>query len=338
MLTLVQLAEYLGGVWYGNANHAIFSYASLSRATSQDLAFFNNPVFVQTLSNTAAGVVLLKAEHQSWYQGNSIIVANPLQAMMQATHYLSQPVSLTSGIAATAQIHPNVQLGHDVVIGAYSIINEGACLADGVTVGANTVIETGVRIGKNSQLANNIVVHAGAQIGACVVINSGSIIGSTPFNYVKQHGSWLQGFSVGGVIIADKVHLGANTVIDHGALGDTYIAEGVCVDNLVQIAHDVLIGKNTVIAGCAAIGAYAQIGADCVIGGASSIAANVHLADDVVITGMSTVSKSLVKSGVYSSGTLVHEHSRWRRNAARFRRLDDYITRLNVLEKKLNRN
>ena len=118
-----------------------------------------------------------------------------------------------------------------------------------------------------------------------------------------------------------------------GTLKDTFIGEGVQIDNLVQIAHDVRIGAYSAIAGCVAIGAYAQIGKHCIIGGASTIAANVYLSNDVVITGMSTVNKTLLKQGIYTSGTMVCEHRRWRRNAARFRRLDEYIARLCRLEK-----
>jgi UDP-3-O-[3-hydroxymyristoyl] glucosamine N-acyltransferase len=247
-----------------------------------------------------------------------ILVSDPLQAMIQATALLTRPQPVTSGIDPSAQIHSSVQLG------------------EGVSIGAYTVIEEGVRIGKNSMIANNVVIHAGSRLGANTVINSGCIVGASPFNYLKEHGVWKQGLVVGGVILADGVHLGANTVIDRGTLSDTYLATGVCVDNLVQIAHDAQIGKNTVIAGCTAIGAYAQIGADCIIGGASSIAAHAQLADDIVITGMSTVNKSISKPGIYSSGTLVHEHQQWRRNAARFRRLDDYIMKLNTLEKKIS--
>lgn len=335
MLTIAQLAELLDGVWHGNANHAIFSFSSLTRATPQDLAYFDNTLFHHALVVTSAGAVLLKAEHQSLYQGNCIVVANPLQAMTRAVSLLEIPQSPSSGIDSTAQIHPSAQLGKDVVIGAHSVIGAEVELADGVTIGANTVIEAKVRIGKNSQVSHGVKVHAGCQLGTNVVINSGSVVGASPFNYLKHHGQWQQGPAVGGVLIADGVHLGANTVIDRGSLNDTYLAEGVCIDNLVQIAHDVVVGKNTVIAGCAAVGAYSQIGADCIVGGASCIAANVHLADDIVITGMSTVSKSISKPGIYSSGTLVHEHKRWRRNAARFRRLDDYIIKLGALEKKL---
>ncbi|MFT4058769.1 MAG: UDP-3-O-(3-hydroxymyristoyl)glucosamine N-acyltransferase [Legionella sp.] len=336
MLTLAQLAKHVDGVWHGNAEHAIFSFASLMQATAQDISYYD-PVFPHHfLENTAAGAVFLKATQQSLYHGNCIIVSDPLHAMMLATKYLDVRVVPQHGIDLSAQIHPSVQLGQNISIGALAIIGPQVQLADGVHIGANTVIEASVRIGKDSHIANNVVIHAGCQLRANIVVNSGCILGASPFNHVKHQGRWQQGPVVGSVFLADRVHLGANTVIDRGTFADTYLAEGVCIDNLVQVAHDVLIGKNTIIAGCAALGAHVRIGADCIIGGASSIAAAVHLADDVVITGMSTVSKSITKAGIYSSGSLAHEHQRWRRNAARFRRLDDYIIRLSLLEKKLN--
>lgn len=335
MLTLAQLAEHLGGVWHGNANYAIFSYSSLARATPQDIAYFDNSLLGHLLNSTLAGAVLLKTEHLHLFQGNCIVVANPAEAMAQVPQFFSPRKLVHSDIDPTARVHHLAQLGQEVSIGAYSVIGAKAQLADGVSIGANTIIESSVRIGKYTQISHGVTVHSGCQLGAHVLVNSGCVIGASPFNYLKQHGVWQRGFDVGAVFIADRVHIGANTVIDRGSLSDTCLAEGVCIDNLVQIAHDVLIGKNSVVAGCSALGAYVQIGADCIIGGASTLAAHVHLADDVVITGMSTVSKSLVRPGIYSSGTLVHEHQRWRRNAARFRRLDDYIIKLSTLERKL---
>ncbi len=338
MLTLAQLAEYLSGVWHGNANHAIFNLSSLSRATSSDVAYFDNLLLQKSLELTSAGAVILRPEYVSMCLVNCIVVSNPLAAIDKAAKLLLTEKTRISAIHPTAQIHPSAQIGQGVSIEANSIIGEKVHLADGVCIGTNTVIETQVQIGCNSQIASGVIIHSGSQLGKNVLINSGVIVGSSPFNYLKHHGVWQQGPVVGGVIIADGVHIGANTVIDRGTLSDTLLAEGVCVDNLVQIAHDVIVGANTAIAGCAAIGSHAQIGSDCIIGGASCIAANVHLSDDVVITGMSTVSKSITKAGIYSSGTLVHEHQRWRRNVARFKRLDDYMIKLGALEKKIGSN
>lgn len=335
LLTLAHLAESLDGVWHGNANHAIFSLSSLNCATDKDLAYFDNPLLSHILASTGAGAVLIKSEHQHLCPVNSIVVSNPLASMTAAVKLLSPPLWKHPGIHATAQIHQSAQIGQGVSIGEYSVIGENARLAEGVFIGTNSIIESSVQIGKNSHVGCGVVIHHGSTLGSEVAIESGCVIGSIPFNYLKQQGSWEQGPTVGGVIISDKVRIGANTAIDRGSLSDTYLGEGVCIDNLVQIAHDAYIGKNTAIAGCAAIGAYSQIGSDCIIGGASTVAANVRLTDNTVITGMSTVTKSITRQGIYSSGTIVHEHQRWRRNVARFRRLDDYMVKLGTLEKKI---
>lgn len=335
MLTLAGLANTLNGVWHGNANHAIFSFASLSRATSKDITYFDNPVMQPILDITKAGAVLLKPEHKTLYSGNYIIVANPAAAMQHVALLLEWGIPKSNGVHDTVQIDFSAEIGKHVSIGPNSIIGAGVILEDGVRIGANTIIESAVYVAKGSDIGSAVVIHSGTRIGTNTLINSGCIIGATPFNYLKEQGVWKPGFAMGGVVIADGVQIGANTVIDRGALGDTYLAVGVCIDNLVQIAHDVCIGRHTAIAGCAAIGAQVQIGADCIIGGASSIAPYVTLADDVVITGMSTVNKSIKKSGIYSSGTLINEHQRWRRNATRFKRLDDYIAKLSALERKI---
>ncbi|CAM2890969.1 UDP-3-O-(3-hydroxymyristoyl)glucosamine N-acyltransferase [Legionella worsleiensis] len=335
MLTLAQLADLLDGVWHGNANYAISGVSSLVRATAKDIACFANPLLRNTLTQTAAGAVILSAEHLDWCPVNSIVVSDPLASMTKAASLFSSPDSLNRGIHKTAQIHHSVQMGDDVCIGAYAVIGENVQIEDGSVLGDNTIVESGVSIGKQSRIGCGVVIHTGCHLGRRVRINSGSVIGASPFNYSKQHGVWQQGPDLGAVVLSDDVHLGANTVIDRGTLGDTYLADGVCVDNLVHIAHDVYVGAHTAIAGCAAIGAFTQIGSDCIIGGASTIAASIKLTDDVVITGMSTVIKSITKSGIYSSGTLVHEHNRWRKNAARFKRLDDYIDKLSALEKKV---
>lgn len=337
MLTLAQLADFLGGVWHGNANHAILGYSSLLRASDNEVAYYNCALPRQMLSSSVAGAVLIKAEHSEWCSTNTIIVPDPYSAMEEVAKLFDVQGARFTGIHPTAQIHPSAQIGNYVSIGAHAVIGEFVFLGDGVCIGANAIIDPDVSIGDASIIGNGVFVHSGTFIASQVMINSGCVIGSSPFNYLKQHGVWKQGFDVGGVYLSAGVHLGANTVIDRGSLGDTFLAEGVCVDNLVHIAHDVSIGCHTAIAGCAVIGAHAGIGSDCIIGGASCLAAYVQIIDDVVITGMSTVSKSIMKSGIYSSGTLVHEHQRWRKNAARFKRLDDYMIKLAALEKSLQR-
>jgi UDP-3-O-[3-hydroxymyristoyl] glucosamine N-acyltransferase len=336
LLTLEQLAQLLDGVGYGNTHHAISNLSSLSRATEGDIVYFDNPLLQAELQTTKAGIVLLKSEYLTLCPVNAIVVSDPLSAIKKAADLLPQNASKLSSIAQTATVHPSAQLGNEVCIGPYAVIDAQVFIGDGVTIGAHSIIESSVTIGKKSYIDTHVTIHKHTKLGEEVSINSGCVVGSSPFNYLKEQGVWQQGLTLGGVTIADQVHIGANTVIDQGTVGDTYLAKGVCIDNLVHIAHDVYIGAHTAIAGCATIGAHVVISADCIIGGASCIAAFVRIVDNVVVSGMSTVSKSIRKAGIYSSGTLAHEHQRWRKNAARFRRLDEYINKLSVLERKIS--
>ncbi len=336
--TLAELAARLDGVFHGQTECPIQGFASLSRATKTDLAYFDNPALLASLSQTKAGAVLLTAAYLQHCPTSSIVVANPLEKMSMAARLFQQSPKAFEGIHATAVVAASATIGQGVRVGENSVIGDRVFLGNGVQVAANCVLEPGVSVGNQTTIQNGVAILQGSKIGQHVAIESGVVLGALPFNSIKMQGRWLHGPAVGGVIIADYVQLGANTVIARGALGDTYIGEGVHIDNLVQIAHDVIIGANSAIAGCAAIGAYTRIGAHCIIGGASCVAAHVHLVDDIVITGMSTVNKSLSKPGVYSSGIMVSEHGQWRRNAARFRRLDNYVTRLTKLEKEWQRD
>lgn len=337
MRTLAQLADHLNGVWHGNANHAVFTLASLHRAKSTDLAYYDAKIPIHLLQSTQAGAVLLKDEHLSSCSTNAIIVDNPLAAMHKIKDLLSDTPTIDFTIHPTAVIHPTAKIAARVSIGAYTVIGKHVELAAGVVIGNNSTVEASVTMKENCRIGHGVKIAAGVSLGELVIIHPGSVIGATPFNYMKAHGTWHSEPSVGGVIIGDRVIIGSNTVVCKGSLSDTYIDEGVCIDNLVQIANDVMIGQNTAIAGSATIGSYVHVGADCIIGGASTLASNISLTDDVVITGMSAVNKSITKPGIYSSGTLAHEHQRWRKNASRFKRLDDYINKLNQLEKKLEK-
>ncbi|MCA0402657.1 MAG: UDP-3-O-(3-hydroxymyristoyl)glucosamine N-acyltransferase [Proteobacteria bacterium] len=336
--TLVELANQLNGELCNvqSAELPVQSLASLSYASHNDLSYFEDEPMLFLLKETKAAAVLLKKEYLRYCPVAAIVVDQPYAAMQVAAKLIEQnsQEKAWNGIHPTACIHPSVSLGKNVSIGAHTVINEDVLIGDNVCIGSNCLIDRAVKIGAECKIDNSVVLYPNTILESLVNLQSGVIIGASPFNSIKQHGRWHSETVVGNVYIADSVQIGANTVIVRGTLKDTFIAEGVQIDNLVQIAHDVQVGAYSAIAGCAAIGANTKIGNHCIIGGASTIAANVVLSDDVVITGMSTVNKSLLKQGIYSSGTIVSEHQRWRRNAARFKRLDDFITRLCRIEKR----
>ncbi|KTD08462.1 UDP-3-O-(3-hydroxymyristoyl)glucosamine N-acyltransferase [Legionella jamestowniensis] len=331
--SLAALAQHLDGVLHGDACKPIQGVASLSLASQTDLSYFNHPTLMESLDNTQAGGVLVTETFLPYCRGNAIVVPDPLSSMAMAAALFIPKMNFYKGVHPTAIVSPDATIGKEVSIGENTVIGPEVILGDSVFIGANCVLENRVTVGAHTIIHHGVSLLHGVKIGNRTVIESGVIVGAAPFNSHKEQGCWHVGPAVGGVLLADEVRLGANTVVTRGSLGDTFIASGVHIDNLVMIAHDVIIGANSAVAGCAVIGAYAQLGEHCIVGGASCIAPYVHLADDIVITGMSTVNKSLTKPGVYSSGTMVCEHSQWRRNAARFRRLDDYITRLINLEK-----
>lgn len=334
--SLEQLAFHLNGTAYGDPVRYVQSIASLTRAKANQIAYFDNPLLLKSLEATEAGIVLLPSQFVSHCPVNCIVVSNPLQSMMELSHLFSINAPYHSNIHSSAKIAPAHTLVEKAInVGANTTVDEKAILQQGVNIGANCYIAADVEIGSNSKISNGVTILSGTKIGCNCFIDNGSVIGAMPFNALKEKGKWQEGPVYGALLIGDGVRIGANVVLTMGALGDTVIGDNVYIDNLVQIAHDVMIDKHTSVAACAAIGAFTKIGAHCIIGGASSIAAHVQLADDIVITGMSTVNRSLYKSGIYSSGTVVSEHHRWRRNAARFRRLDDYVNRLVKLEREV---
>jgi UDP-3-O-[3-hydroxymyristoyl] glucosamine N-acyltransferase len=177
-------------------------------------------------------------------------------------------------------------------------------------------------------LEPNFTIYHGISIGSHCVFHSGCVVGADGFGFSPSPQGWVKIHQLGGVIIGNKVEIGANTTIDRGALDDTYIDDGVIIDNLVQIGHNVRLGKNTAIAAHTAIAGSTQIGDNCTIAGAVAIAGHVTLADKVHITGMSMVSGSITEAGSYSSGVPLSPTKEWRRNAARFRQLDSLASRI----------
>lgn len=333
--SLSELAERLNGVMYGDGSREIEGIASLARAGRKELCYFDNPARSAMLKSTRAAAVLLTQNMRHLCPIDMIIVDNPFLAIAEVIKLFQTDTLLREIIHPSAQVDGSAALGSNVRIGANSVISEGAKIGDNVRIGANCIVEPYVDIGHGSCLHNSVILHEGTQIGSDVRIDSGAVIGALPFNAMKKQGNWYAGPTIGGVVISDRCQIGSNTVIDRGSMCDTFLEEGVFLDNLIQIAHDVVIGSGTAVAGCAAIGAHTVLGKHCVVGGASTVAANLVLADDVVITGMSTVNKSLLKPGVYSSGTMVCEHQKWRRNAARFKNLDAFVHRLKSLEQEV---
>lgn len=331
--TLKEIARHLDAELHGDENHQVNGIASLQTATPNHLSFIANPVYKKYLLSTSAGAVLINSSLVNEFSGNKIIVAKPYLAYARLSALFSATPVQTAGIHASAVIGDSVVIGKNVSLGPQVVVGDHVVLGDGVVIGAGCVIGDATEIGAHTELRANVTLYHGIKIGSECLLHSGCVVGADGFGFAPLDDGWLKIHQLGGVVIGNKVEIGANSCIDRGALDDTVIEDGVIIDNLVQIAHNVKIGRNTAIAGHTAIAGSTVIGNQCTIAGAVGIVGHLQIADKVHITAMSLVTSSISESGSYSSGTAMSSTKEWRKNAARFRHLDDLANRLQKLER-----
>ena len=309
--------------------------ATLQSAKPDQLSFLANSAYEKYLNDTQAAAVILTASVADSYDGNILIHSNPYLAYAELSRLWEKRPTVELRIHDSAHIDPSATLGRDVQLAENVVIGPGVVLADEVILGPNCVIGEDSVVGAGSFFHAGVTLYHGVSVGTDCIIHSGVVLGSDGFGFAPSKGGWKKIAQLGGVIIGDRVEIGANTTIDRGALDNTIVGDGVILDNQIQIAHNVVIGENTAMAACCAVAGSTTIGRNCVVGGASGIAGHLNIADDVHITAMTMVIKSLTGPGVYSSGTGVQPNDKWRRSIARLRQLDKMASRLSKLEKQL---
>ncbi|MCU7835856.1 MAG: UDP-3-O-(3-hydroxymyristoyl)glucosamine N-acyltransferase [gamma proteobacterium symbiont of Taylorina sp.] len=330
---IAELSELIGAKIHGDKNVSISGIATLELAENNHLSFFSNRKYHQYLAMTQAGVVILHPDDVDQCPTNAIVTDDPYLAYAKIATFLTQKQRQKTKIAATAMIADDVDIGDNVTIGEYVIIGSGSRIADNILIKAACIIGENVNIADNTILYSNVTLYDDISIGKNSVIHSGAVLGSDGFGIAQEQGKWLKVPQLGSLIVGDDVEIGANTTIDRGAIEDTIIENGVKLDNLIQIAHNVCIGENTAIAGCVGIAGSTTIGKNCAIGGGAGILGHLSITDNVHITATSLVTKSIKNSGVYSSGTPLQENHQWHKNFIRFKQLDGMARRLTQLEK-----
>jgi len=330
--TIAEIAQHINGKIVGDPNYIICGVGTLSSATSTQLSFLSNNKYKKFLSESKAGVIIVGEGLANSVNTNAIEVANPYVAYAKAATFICVDEKQLAKIHHTAWIDDSASIGANVSIGPNVSIAENVTIANNVRIAAGTVIEHDVSIAESSDVRANVTICYGSKIGAHVLIHPGVVIGADGFGIANDNGRWIKVPQLGSVVISDYVEIGANTTIDRGAIDDTFIAEGVKLDNQIQIAHNVKIGKHTVIAGCVGIAGSTTIGENCAVGGGSGVAGHLDIADGVQLMGMSMVTKSIRTSGVYSSGIPSEPSHTWQRNIARYRQLDKLFDRVKALE------
>ncbi len=334
-IALSDLAHALGCQVHGDGGVRVERVAPLTTAGPGEISFLANPRLRDQLNRSRASAVIVRAEDASGLAMAAVVTDNPHLAFARAARIL-HPESLPGeGVHPRASVADDARLGGGVHVGAGAVVDSGAVLGDGCVVHANAVIGAGCVLGADARVMAGAILYPGCVLGDRVIIHGGAVIGADGFGYANDGGRWEKVPQLGRVVLGNDVEIGANTTVDRGALEDTVIGDGVKIDNLVQIAHNVHIGADSAMAGCSAVAGSTHIGRGVTVAGGAGIAGHIEVADGAVITGMARVTHSIREPGVYASGTPMAASRDWRRNAARFNQLDAMARRLRQLERRL---
>ena len=334
-LKLGELAETLGAELRGDPERPVEGVATLAGAGPRDLSFFHNRRYRSDLAHTRAAAVLMERHFVEESPTACLVVGNPYAGYARAAALLNVAPLPSPGIHASSSVDERARVSGSASVGAHCVIGPEVRIGEEVVLGPGCVLEGEVVVGDGAILVANVTVCCRATIGERTIVHPGVVIGADGFGIANDDGVWVKVPQLGGVLIGEDVEIGANTTVDRGALEDTVIEDGVKLDNLIQIAHNVHIGAHTAIAACVAIGGSARIGRRCTIGGAASLAGHIRVADDVHLTATSAVPSSIRTPGVYSSGMPIQTNREWRRNVARMRQLDRMARRIRRLEERL---
>lgn len=330
---LDEIVAHLGGALEGDGSIVVSQVATLASAQAGQIAFLANPKYRQQLQSTSASAVIVPPKFAGDTTLPRIVHPNSYAYYARVVQLLNPAEARPRGVHPSAVVHsvvpPSVSVGENVVLG------KDVALGENVTLYPGCVVGDGVSIGDDSVLYPNVVIYRACKIGKRAIVQAGAIIGSDGFGFAKEGDSWVKIPQIGRVVIGDDVEIGANTSIDRGALDDTIIGDGVKLDNQIQIAHNVVIGQHTAMAGCVGVAGSTRIGQRCTIGGAGMIVGHLDLADDVHVSAGTMVTKSLRQPGQYTSIFPLESHAEWLQNAAQIKRLAKLAERVSELEEKL---
>ncbi len=335
-LTANQISLLINGKIEGNPDVSVFGFGKIEDAQKGQLSFLANPKYEDYLYTTHASVIIVseKLELKQPVEGSLIRVTDPYTAFASLLHYYQQyKTQQLKGIEEPSFISPNAKMGENVYVGAFAYLGDNAC------IGNNVKIFPGVFIGNNARIDENTILHPGVKIyhdcivGKNVTIHAGTVIGGDGFGFAPQaDGSFKKVPQIGNVIIEDNVEIGSNATIDRATIGSTIIKTGAKLDNLIQIAHNVEVGINTVIAAQAGVSGSTKIGNNVMIGGQAGVVGHIHIADGSRINAQSGVSKSIKIPKITVTGSPAFEYSSALRSQALSRNLPEMEKRITELE------
>jgi UDP-3-O-[3-hydroxymyristoyl] glucosamine N-acyltransferase len=338
--TAKQIAEYLKGKVEGDPDIIVKDVSKIEEGRSGTLAFLANPKYEKYLYNTGASVVLVNDDFRPSQAVSCTLirVKDAYQAIAGLLELREQLKPVPEGIDANAFVDPSANTGNGVYIGHFSVISAGAVIGDKVRIYPQVFIGENVIIGENSVLHPGVKVYNDCIIGNNCTIHAGVVIGSDGFGFAPSSDSNYKKIpQVGNVVLEDHVEIGSNTTIDRAMMGSTIIRKGVKLDNLIQVAHNVEIGANTVIAAQSGVAGSAKVGAGCMIGGQVGIIGHITIADGVKIAAQSGIGVSVTEKNEVLQGSPAYQHGKYQKSYVLFKKLPELYKQISEIEKELDK-
>lgn len=337
--TASQIAEILGGDIEGNPNEEVSTLSKIEEGEKGSLTFLSNPKYTPYIYSTNASVVVVNrvfiAEKE--IKSTLIRVDDAYKSFSRLLEFYNQFKLANDGIEQPSFISDSAIIGKNVYVGAFSYIAQNAKIGNNVKIYPNCYIGNNVKVGDNTVLFSGVHVYYDCKIGKDCMINSGSVIGADGFGFAPdEKGVYKKIPQIGNVVIEDNVDIGSCTTIDRATLGSTIIKNGVKLDNQIQVAHNVVIGENTVIASQTGIAGSTKIGSNCMFGGQVGIIGHLTIGDNVKIQAQSGIIKN-IKDNDIIKGTPGFNHLAFNKSYIYFKNLPKLIERVNNLEEKLNK-
>ncbi|MBS1651458.1 MAG: UDP-3-O-(3-hydroxymyristoyl)glucosamine N-acyltransferase [Bacteroidetes bacterium] len=336
-----QIAELLNGTVEGDGTTKVNNISKIEEGAPHTLTFLANPKYTHFIYETKASIALVNknfiAEKELKKTLTLIRVDNAYEAFAKLLELYQQMKQNKQGIEQPNYINPNAKIGKNCYIAAFAYIDENVILGDDVKVYPHAYIGSGVVVGNNSTIHSGVKIYSDCKIGANCIIHAGTVVGADGFGFAPNQAG--QAFAkvpqIGNVIIEDNVEIGANTCIDRATIGSTLLKKGVKLDNLVQIAHNVEIGENTVIAGQTGVAGSSKVGTNCMIGAQVGVVGHLKIANGTKIAGQSGIASDILNENEIHQGSPSFKVSDYRRSYVLFRSLPNIEDRLRKLEKNI---
>ena len=331
-----ELTAQLGGELLGNPSLVLSGIATLATAGPNDISFLSNPRYAEQLPHSAAGCVIVGPAQREAVAArpSSIVSKDPYLYFARLTQWWAKHTrkAAAAGVHPSAVVEPGAIVHEQASIGALAHVGEGALIGRGAVVGPQCHVGAHAVIGEHTRLAAQVVVGERCRIGARCILHGGVVIGADGFGFAPIDGRWEKIEQLGAVQIGDDVEIGANSCVDRGALQDTVLEQGVKLDNLVHIAHNVFVGAHTAMAACVGIAGSTRIGAHCTFAGQAGVVGHVQICDHVHIGAACAVTRSITEPGSYGGMFPFDQNGVWEKNAATVRQLHALRGRVRALE------